>query len=1096
MRFAHLFINRPILATVVSVFITLIGLGAMFVLPVAQYPEIVPPTVQVTTSYPGASADVVAQTVATPLEQEINGVEDMIYMSSQSTGDGKLTITVTFRIGTDLNVAQMLTQNRVQDALPRLPEDVQRLGVQVRKSTPTILLAVHLYSPDATRDILYLSNYATLHIKDALARLPGVGDVQLFGARDYAMRIWLDPDKTAAYRLTAAEVLAALRAQNLQVSAGVLNQPPVSGDGAYQINVQTLGRLSTPEQFADIIVKTDDRGRVTRIRDIGRVEIGAADYGSTAYMDRYDGLPLLIFAQPGANSLEVEHEVLSTVAELKKSFPPGVDSMIIYDPTIFVAKSVREVVVTIFVAVLLVVGVVILFLQTWRASLVPVVAIPISLIGTFTVLAALGISLNNLSLFGLVLAVGIVVDDAIVVVENVERNIEAGMLPKEAAHRTMDEVGGALISIALTLCAVFVPSAFLSGITGQFFRQFAVTIAASTVISCFVSLTLSPALCALLLKPHAHRSAPSGFASRLLAAGFSRFNRGFGWLSDGYGQLTRRRLRGLAMVVVAYVGLIVAAGFEFARTPTGFIPEQDQGYLITVVQLPPGATLARTEKVVKQAVDIILKTPGIEHVAPFAGLDATTFTIGSNSGTIFSGLPSLYNHQLKGVTAGSVLADLRQRLSVIQDAYVLTIPPPPVQGIGNAGGFKMMLEDRAGLGSQALVDAARALVGAANKDPSFAGVFTLLNTGSPSIYADIDRMKAEKVGLTPTDVFNTLQVYLGSQYVNDFNLLGRTYQVIVQADGRFRRDRQDLMRLKARNSAGEMVPIGSVADLKNVTIPYRVPRYNLYPAAEVQGVAAPGVATGTALHRMEELAAQVLPPGIGFEWTEIAFQQQQKGTPTFLVFGAAALFVFLVLAAKYESWKMPLAVVLIVPMCLLASVSGLMLRGLPIDILAQIGFVVLVGLAAKNAILIVEFAHQREVGGSPLAEAAVYAARTRLRPILMTSMAFLLGVAPLVVATGAGAEMRQSLGTAVFGGMLGVTAFGLIFTPAFYTLVQRLGFAPAAPRPRDAGRLASSSGRRIGPLPSGGPTCPPLMTATGPSCHLVLEERTSASCPA
>ncbi len=1057
MRFAHVFINRPILATVVSVFITLIGLGALFVLPVAQYPEIVPPTVQVTTSYPGASADVVAQTVATPLEQEINGVEDMLYMSSQSTGDGKLTITVTFRIGTDLNVAQMLTQNRVQDALPRLPEDVQRLGVQVRKSTPTILLAVHLYSPDATRDLLYLSNYATLHIKDALARLPGVGDVQLFGARDYAMRIWLDPDKTAAYELTAAEVLAALRAQNLQVSAGVLNQPPVSSDGAYQINVQTLGRLSTPEQFADIIVKTDGRGRVTRIRDIGRVEIGAADYGSTAYMDRDDGLPLLIFAQPGANSLAVEHEVLSTVAELKKSFPPGVDSVIIYDPTIFVAKSVREVAVTIFVAVLLVVGVVIMFLQTWRASLIPVVAIPISLIGTFIVLYALGISLNNLSLFGLVLAVGIVVDDAIVVVENVERNIEAGMLPKEAAHRTMDEVGGALVSIALTLCAVFVPSAFLSGITGQFFRQFAVTIAASTVISCFVSLTLSPALCALLLKPHADRLATrGGFASRLLAAGFGRFNRGFEWLSNGYGQLTRRLLRGLGVVLVAYVGLIVAAGFEFGRTPTGFIPEQDQGYLITVVQLPPGATLARTEKVVQQAVDIILKTPGIEHVAPFAGLDATTFTIGSNSGTIFSGLPSLYNHELKGITAGSVIADLRKRLSVIQDAYVLTIPPPPVQGIGNAGGFKMMLEDRAGLGSQALVDAARALVNAANQDPSFAGVFTLLNTGSPSIYADIDRMKAEKVGLTPTDVFNTLQVYLGSQYVNDFNLLGRTYEVIVQADGRFRQDGADLMRLKTRNSAGAMVPIGSVADLKSATIPYRVPRYNLYPAAEVQGVAAPGVATGTALHRMEELAAQVLPPGIGFEWTEIAFQQQQKGTPTFLVFGAAALFVFLVLAAKYESWKLPLAVVLIVPMCLLASVTGLMFRGLPIDILAQIGFVVLVGLAAKNAILIVEFAHQRQEEGSALAEAAVYAARTRLRPILMTSLAFLLGVAPLVVATGAGAEMRQSLGTAVFSGMLGVTAFGLIFTPTFYTLMQRFDFAPAARRRRGAGRHVSS----------------------------------------
>ena len=1041
MRFTHAFIDRPVLATVISVFITLIGLGALFVLPVAQYPEIVPPTVQVTTSYPGASADVVAQTVATPLEQEINGVENMLYMSSQSTGDGKLTINVTFSIGTDLNVAQMLTQNRVQDALPRLPEDVQRLGVQVRKSTPTILLAVHLYSPDATRDMLYLSNYATLHIKDALARLPGVGDVQLFGARDYAMRIWLDPDKVAAYRLNASEVLAALRAQNVQVSAGLLNQPPVPGDGAYQINVQTLGRLATPEQFANIVIKTDDRGRVTRIRDVGWVEVGAADYGSTAYMDRSDGLPLLIFAQPGANSLAVEHEVLSTIATLKKDFPAGVDAIVIYDPTIFVAKSVREVVTTIFVAILLVVGVVILFLQTWRASIIPVVAIPISLIGTFVVLYALGISLNNLSLFGLVLAVGIVVDDAIVVVENVERNISAGLSASDAAHRTMDEVGGALISIALTLCAVFVPSAFLSGITGQFFRQFAVTIAASTVISCFVSLTLSPVLCALLLDAHTARRGSARLPARLISAGFGRFNRGFEWLSQGYGRLTRRLVRALAVVLAIYAALIATAGFELPRAPTGFIPEQDHGYLITVVQLPPGATLARTEQVVKRAVDIILKTPGIEHVAPFAGLDATTFTIGSNSGTIFSGLPSLYNHEVPGVTANSVLADLRRRLSVIEDAYVLTIPPPPVQGIGNAGGFKMMLQDRAGLGSQALVDAARALVAAANQDPAFAGVFTLLNTGSPSVYADIDRVKAEKVGLTPSDVFATLQVYLGSQYVNDFNFLSRTYQVIVQADGRFRRDTHDLTRLKARNTAGEMVPIGTVADLKNTTNPYRVPRYDLYPAAEVQGVAASGVATGTALHRMEELARQVLPPGIGFEWTEIAFQQEQKGTPTVLVFGAAALFVFLVLAAKYESWKMPLAVVLIVPMCLLASVSGLMFRGIPIDILAQIGFVVLVGLAAKNAILIVEFARQHQADGSTPAEAAVYAARTRLRPILMTSLAFILGVTPLVVATGAGAEMRQSLGTAVFGGMLGVTAFGLIFTPAFYTLVQRMGFA-------------------------------------------------------
>jgi len=1065
MRFTHLFIDRPILATVLSVFLTLIGLGALVILPVSQYPQIVPPTVQVTTSYPGASAQVVSQTVATPLEQSINGVEDMIYMSSQSTGDGKLTITVTFRIGTDLNVAQMLTQNRVQDALPRLPDDVQRLGVQVQKATPNILLAVHLFSPDGSRDNLYLSNYATLHVKDALARLPGVGDVQLFGARDYAMRIWLDPDKVAAYNLNAGEVLAALRAQNVQVSAGILNQPPISGSAAYQVNVQALGRLSTPDQFADIILKTDAQGRATRIRDVGRVEIGAADYGSTAYMDRSEGLPLLIFALPGANSLAVEHEVLDTVQTLKKDFPAGVASTVIYDPTIFVAKSVHEVVTTIFVAILLVVGVVFLFLQTWRASLIPVVAIPVSLVGSFTILLACGISLNNLSLFGLVLAVGIVVDDAIVVVENVERNIAAGMSPKEAAHRTMDEVGGALVSIALTLCAVFVPSAFLSGISGQFFRQFAVTIAASTVISLIVSLTLSPALCALLLRPHEPHQAAGGtlaggtLAGRALRAAFGRFNRGFENLSNAYGALTQRLVRGLAIVVVVYIGLVGVAGVQFARTPTGFIPEQDQGYLITVLQLPPGASLGRTEQIVKQATDIILNTPGVEHVAPFAGLDATTFTVASNSGTIFSGLPSLYNHSIPGITANSVLADLRKRLSVIQGAYVLTIPPPPVQGIGNSGGFKMMLEDRAGLGTQALVNATNTLVAAANKDPSFAGVFTLLNAGSPSVYADIDRLKAEKVGLTPTDVFDTLQVYLGSQYVNDFNFLGRTYEVIAQADSRFRRDQQDLMGLKARNASGEMVPIGTVARLQDATIPYRVPRYNLFPAAEVQGVAAPGVATGTALQHMETLAAQVLPPGIGFEWTEIAFQQEQKGTPTMLVFGAAALFVFLVLAANYESWKLPLSVVLIVPMCLLASVTGLGLRGLPIDILAQIGFVVLVGLAAKNAILIVEFARQAQEAGSSPAAAAVSAARRRLRPILMTSLAFILGVAPLVFATGAGAEMRQSLGTAVFAGMLGVTGFGLIFTPAFYTLMQRIGIARGLAsvglkEPRDRSRAA------------------------------------------
>ncbi|SEI55556.1 efflux RND transporter permease subunit [Pseudomonas sp. NFR16] len=1037
MRIAHFFIDRPRFAVVVSCFITLIGLGALFVLPVAQYPEIVPPTVQVTTSYPGASAETISKTVATPLEQQINGVENMIYMSSQSTGDGKLTITVTFRIGTDLNVAQNLTQNRVQNTISRLPEDVQRLGVQVRKATPSILLAVHLFSDDSTKDTLYLSNYATLHIKDVLARIPGVGDVQFQGGREYAMRIWLDPDKVAAYDLSASEVLAVLRQQNLQVSAGVLNQPPTRTAEAYQLNIEALGRLSSPEEFERIVVKTDPSGRVTRIADIGRVEVGAVDYGSTAFMDKKDAATLLIYAQPGANSLDVDHAVLGAMENLKKEFPSGVAYSIIYDPTIFIGKSVDEVITTIFEAIVLVVLVVFLFLQNWRATIIPVVAIPISLLGAFTVLYLCGISLNNLSLFGLVLAVGIVVDDAIVVVENIERNIHEGMTPVAAAHHTMDEVGGALLSIALTLCAVFVPAAFLSGISGLFFRQFAVTIAASTIISCVVSLTLSPALCAVLFKHKGHDNGRFKRVKRFMDASFGRFNRGFDRLSHGYGNVTRRLARVLGLVMLVYVGLIALTGVEFHSTPTGFIPEQDQGYLITIVQLPPGASLDRTEKVVRQVMDIALQTPGIEHIAPFVGLDATTSTVASNAGTVFTGLPSLYNHDMPGLTAQSVLADLRKRLSVIKDAYVLTIPPPPVQGLGSSGGFKLMLEDRAGLGSKALAEAANKLVAEARKDPDFVGMFTLFNAGSPSIFANIDRVKAEKVGLKPTDVFSTLQVYLGSQYVNDFNYLGRTYQVVAQADARFRGTPEDITRLKVRNDSGQMVPVGTVADIEHNTIPYRVPRYNLYPAAEVQGAAAPGVATGTALLKMEQLAEKVLPKGIGFEWTELAYQQQQKGTPTLLVFAAAALFVFLVLVAQYESWRLPVAIVLIVPMCILAAISGLIFRGMPIDILAQIGFIVLIGLAAKNAILIVEFAKQKQDDGSTAVDAAVHAARTRLRPILMTSLAFILGVAPLTVATGAGAEMRQSLGTTVFFGMLGVTCFGLLFTPAFYIFIRK-----------------------------------------------------------
>ncbi|AHJ68627.1 Acriflavin resistance plasma membrane protein [Granulibacter bethesdensis] len=1046
MRFTHTFIDRPILASVVSIFITLIGLGALFALPVEQYPDIVPPTVQISTSYPGASAEVVDQSVATPLQQQINGVENMLYMSSQSTGDGKLSLTVTFRLGTDLNMAQVLTQNRVTQALPRLPDQVQRLGVTVQKVTPSILLVVHLVSPDESRDQLYLSNYATLHVKDVLARLPGVGNVQLFGGRDYAMRIWLDPDKAAAHDVTAEEIVSALRAQNIQVSAGVLNQQPTPSAEAYELNVQTLGRLHTAEEFADIIVKNDRQGHIVRIRDIGRAEVGAQDYSSAAYLDLGEAIPLAIYAQPGANSLAVDEEVKEAMKILSKDFPPGVAYTIQYDPTEFISKSVHEVEDTILIAILLVVGVVILFLQTWRASLVPVIAIPVSLIGTFTVLALFGITLNNLSLFGLVLAVGIVVDDAIVVVENVERNLRAGMSPSEAAHRTMDEVGGALIAIALTLCAVFVPSAFLSGITGAFFRQFAVTIAASTVISAIVSLTLSPALCAVLFRPHDHHTPRGTILSRLVARGFALFNRGFDWLSDRYGRLTRVLLRGVGLVMLGYAGLIALTGFQFSRAPTGFIPDQDKSYLVTLIQLPPGASLDRTKQAVREVTKIIMETPGVSHAVPFAGLDIASSTNASNAATVFSTLRDFDEREKKNLSAPVILKDMQRRLSVVKDAFVLTVAPPPVEGIGEAGGFKLMVQDRTGVSAKELEQATQQLVAAARKDPALAGIFMLFNTGTPSVYADMDRQKAEKVGMTPGDVFGAMQLYLGSTYINDFNYLGRTYQVVAQADGQFRRTSDDIGRLKARNASGHMVPIGTVARFADTTSPYRMPRYNLYPSAEIMGGAAPGVSSGTALAHMERLAEQVLPHGFGVEWTELAYQQQMKGTPTLLVFGAAALFVFLVLAAQYESWKLPLAVVLIVPMCLLAAVTGLLWRGMAIDILAQIGFVVLVGLAAKNAILIVEFARQAEDEGATPAAAAEHAARTRLRPILMTSLAFILGVLPLVVATGAGAEMRQSLGTTVFAGMLGVTGFGLLLTPSFYTLIARIG--------RQRGRLS------------------------------------------
>jgi hydrophobe/amphiphile efflux-1 (HAE1) family protein len=1037
MKISHFFIDRPIFATVVALFITLIGGVAYFTLPAAQFPDIAPPTIQIDATYPGASAEVAANTVSTPIEQEINGVENMIYMTSQSTGDGHVTITVSFKQGTNLDIAQVLVQNRVAIAQPRLPDEVLRIGLTVKKNSPDLLMVIHLRSPDGSLDQLYMSNYATLQIRDALNRLQGVADVGIIGARDYAMRIWLDPERVAARGLTAGEVVTALRSQNVQVASGVLNQPPMPVQGAFQLNVETLGRLVDPTQFANVIVRTDEAGRVTRVKDVGRVELAAQDYSANSYLGRESAVAMRVLQLPGTNALATAQGIKDKMAELSKSFPRGMEYTIVYNPTEFIAESVEEVKSTIYIAVLLVVVVVLAFLQTWRASIIPIVAIPVSLVGTFSVLAAFGYSLNNLSLFGLVLAVGIVVDDAIVVVENVERELRKGLSPKDAAHKTMDEVGGALVAIALVLAAVFVPSAFIPGITGAFFRQFAVTISASTAISLLVSLTLSPALCALLFKPHdehAHKNAP--LLMRPVNAFFRLFNTVFDKLSLGYAGLTKRLVRVSALVLLVYAGLIGLTAVQFDRAPSGFIPQLDQGYLISVVQLPPGSSLTRTDAVVRQVTEIALGVPGVTNAVVFAGFDGATFTFASNAGAIFVRLAPFQERAAKGQSADRILAELRKRYAAVKDAVVLAVPPPPVRGIGTAGGFKMYIQDRRGRGLNALEAAAQDMVQAGNKIPGLTSVFSLYNTRTPKVYADIDRVRAEMLNIPTDRVFQALEVYLGSAFINEFNYLGRTYRVTAQADAPYRENVRSIANLKTRNNSGEIVPIGSVASFRDITGPYRVPRFNLYPSAEVQGNLLPGYSTGYALEKMEKLAAERLPDGFGFEWTELAYQEKLAGKNGIYIFIASVVFVFLVLAAQYESWALPLAVVLIVPMCLLAAITGLLMRGLDVNILSQIGFVVLIGLAAKNAILIVEFAKQAEDEGATRFEAAVLAARTRLRPILMTSFAFVLGTLPLVIATGAGSEMRQSLGTAVFYGMLGVTAFGLIFTPTFYTVIR------------------------------------------------------------
>jgi len=1037
MRISRFFIDRPIFAGVVSLVFVILGVVSFGRLPIAQYPEIAPPVVNITGQYPGASADVVAATVVTPLEQQINGVENMLYVTSNSTGDGRFSIAVTFELGTNLDIAQVQVQNRVAIAQPRLPADVRNIGVTVAKASPDLMMVVHLYSPDKSRDTLFISNYANFRVIDVLNRINGVGSITVFGGRDYSMRVWLDPDRLQSLGLTTGDIATALQGQNVQVASGVLGQPPVDQPPAFQVAVQTLGRLADPDQFADILVKQTPTA-VVRLKDVARVELAALDYTTNSYLDRDPAVALGIFQLPGSNALATAKAIKTTMDELSKDFPEGLKYTIVYNPTEFIQQSVNAVIETIGEAIILVVLVVILFLQTWRAAVIPIVAIPVSLVGTFFFMAVFGFSLNNLSLFGLVLAIGIVVDDAIVVVENVERNIAAGLSPREAAQRSMDEVGAALIAIALVLCAVFVPAAFITGISGQFYRQFALTIAGATIISLIVSLTLSPALCALLLKPHtSHRQ--SRWWMRPVHRSFGLFNRGFERLSGGYGRVTARIVRFAVLMLLVYAAVIAYGLNEFRKAPGGFIPQLDAGYLIVVTQLPGGASLARTDAVNRQVVETALQVPGVAHAVNFAGFSGATFTNAPNAGAVFLTLdPFEARARDPKKSAAAIQGTLFQRFASIQEGLVVVVMPPPVRGIGTSGGFRMMVEDRANAGPQALQGAVYAMMGRAAQTPGLTQVFSLFEASTPQLYLDIDRTKVQMLGVNMADVFGALQTYLGSSYVNDFNLLGRVFRVTAQADGGYRLDPKDVLKIRVRNAGGDTVPLGTFTTMRDVSGPYRVPRYNLYPAAELDGAPAPGFSQGQAVQIMEKLAAETLPQGFSYEWTTLAYQQLRAGSTAAFAFLLAVVFVFLVLAAQYESLTLPLAVILIVPMCLIASITGVILRGMDNNILTQVGFIVLIGLAAKNAILIVEFARQLEDQGRDRWAAAAEAARLRLRPILMTSLAFIFGVVPLVWAIGAGAELRRALGTAVFSGMIGVTAFGLIFTPVFYVICRRL----------------------------------------------------------
>jgi len=1041
MNISNFFIKRPIFAAVISIIIFVIGALAYFRLPLSEYPEVVPPTVVVRTTYPGANPIVIADTVASPLEQQINGVEGMLYMFSQATADGVMTLTITFGLGTDLDKAQVQVQNRVSQALPRLPPEVQRLGVTTEKTSPDLLMVVHLVSPDNRYDMLYLANLAYLQVKDELGRLPGVGNVQIFGAGDFSMRVWLNPNKLASHNLTCTDVVQAIREQNVQVAAGVLGAPPTNtGSTAFQLLVNTQGRLTTEEEFGNIIVRAAKDGQITRVRDLGRVELGSSTYALRSLLDNKPAAALPISQRPGSNALQTSQQVRDTMARLKKSFPEGVDYKIAYDPTVFVRESIQAVGHTFIEALILVVFVVLVFLQTWRASVIPLLALPVSLVGTFSVMLLLGFSLNTLSLFGLVLAIGIVVDDAIVVVENVERNIALGHEPHEATRRAMDEVSGPIVAIALVLCAVFVPTAFIVGLSGEFYKQFALTIAISTVISAFNSLTLSPALAALLLKSHdAKKDRFTRAIDFAFGWFFKLFNRFFGRASRGYGILVTHTLRSSVIAVVIYAGLIGLTIVGFSRVPTGFVPTQDKGYLVCFAQLPNGATLDRTEDVIRRMSDIALKQPGARNAVAFPGLSINGFTNSPNSGIVFVGLQPADDRRSPELSANAIAAALNKQYGSIQEAFIAVFPPPPVQGIGTVAGFKLYIEDRGGSGLESLYKEITTTLQKGNQTPDLTGVFSSFDINVPQIDSHVDREKAKTHGIPLSDVFDTLQVYLGSLYVNDFNRFGRTYQVNVQAESPYRLQPEDISHLRTRNSAGEMIPLGSIVTVKPTYGPDRVMRYNGFTAAEINGAAAPGFSTGQSEAAIAKILDQQLPNGMKYEWTELTYQKILAGNTMVYIFPLSVFLVYLVLAAQYESWSLPFVIILIVPMTLFSAIAGVWLLNGDNNVFTQISLIVLVGLACKNAILIVEFAREKQLqDGMNRVDAVLEACRLRLRPILMTSLAFTMGVIPLVLSTGAGSEMRRAIGVAVFFGMLGVTAFGLVLTPVFYVLVRRL----------------------------------------------------------